>query len=151
LFVNKVCSISAKHKHHIHILILNIFKSFFFDYLQTYHNNNNNNNDNAKSFLFCFNNPQLQFGNGSRVLVYGCANITVSDISNLQPYGWLNDEIINNYMTLLKKRADELFTQTSLKCHFLSSFFYNKLTENNTGYNVRFDLLLIHNRYFYII
>jgi Ulp1 family protease len=51
---------------------------------------------------------------------------------------WLNDEVVNNYMMLLKQRAAELSASNAEehpKCYFQSSFFYNKLSDENTGYN----------------
>jgi sentrin-specific protease 1 len=86
-----------------------------------------------------------QNGNGSRVVQsnFG-ADITVNDIRKLKPMVWLNDEVVNNYVMLLKQRAAEFVNAevedgdddfTHPKCYFQSSFFYNKLSEENTGYN----------------
>ncbi|KAL1548454.1 Ulp1 peptidase [Salvia divinorum] len=52
----------------------------------------------------------------------------------LRPGAWLNDEVINVYLGLLKereKRAPEKF----LKCHFFNTFFYKKLSNGRGGYN----------------
>lgn len=58
-------------------------------------------------------------------------NNVVLTRENLQCLGgqyWLNDEVINAYMYVLRKHATEL----GLKCYFHSSFFFTKLNERNT-------------------
>ncbi|XP_061993671.1 ubiquitin-like-specific protease 1A [Rosa rugosa] len=57
--------------------------------------------------------------------------ITVKDLRCLKPRRWLGDEVINVYFQLLKER--ERRDPKFLKCHFFSTFFYNKLI--NGGYN----------------
>ncbi|EFA81103.1 sentrin/SUMO-specific protease [Heterostelium album PN500] len=56
------------------------------------------------------------------------------DIIKLKPGGWLNDEIINFYMELLKKRQEDNKNRY-LNCHFFSSFFYQFLCNNNNTYS----------------
>jgi len=56
--------------------------------------------------------------------------ITGSDYNRLRPGGWLTDELINCYMTLLEEREVRLARENKVsfkKCHFMSSFFYVKL------------------------
>ncbi|GAV74912.1 Peptidase_C48 domain-containing protein [Cephalotus follicularis] len=55
-----------------------------------------------------------------------CIDITGPILQCLRPGAWLNDEVINVYLELLKER--ELREPNKfLKCHFFSTFFYNKL------------------------
>ncbi|VVB16718.1 unnamed protein product [Arabis nemorensis] len=44
----------------------------------------------------------------------------------LMPSAWLNDEVVNFYLELLKER-EARDPQKYLKCHFFNSFFYTKL------------------------
>lgn len=44
-------------------------------------------------------------------------------MSCLKPRQWLNDEVINFYLQILKER------KTVAKCHFFTTFFYTKLTQ----------------------
>uniref|UniRef100_A0A0D9VV63 Ubiquitin-like protease family profile domain-containing protein n=1 Tax=Leersia perrieri TaxID=77586 RepID=A0A0D9VV63_9ORYZ len=44
----------------------------------------------------------------------------------LRTRGWLNDEVINLYLELLKERA-EREPERFLKCHFFNTFFYKKI------------------------
>ncbi|XP_051213750.1 putative ubiquitin-like-specific protease 1B [Lolium perenne] len=60
--------------------------------------------------------------------------ITREKLWCLRPRGWLNDEVINLYLELLKKRAKEEPTRF-LKCHFFNTFFYKKLAGGKTGYD----------------
>jgi sentrin-specific protease 1 len=70
--------------------------------------------------------------------------IRVSDIQLLRPNCWLNDEVINGYMELLKQRSmrheEELFQAEAKgvplnkrwpRVQILTSFFYAKLFEND--------------------
>ncbi|XP_012699438.1 sentrin-specific protease 1 isoform X2 [Setaria italica] len=60
--------------------------------------------------------------------------ITKEKLECLRPRGWLNDEVINLYIELLKERA-EREPQRFLKCHFFNTFFYKKLTCGIAGYD----------------
>ncbi|VAH91115.1 unnamed protein product [Triticum turgidum subsp. durum] len=71
------------------------------------------------------------YGNGSssKVLVlHEPSNIEVSreKIRCLRPHGWLNDEVINLYLELLKERGMRE-PKRFLKCHFFNTFFYKKI------------------------
>ncbi|KAG0606046.1 hypothetical protein M758_9G109100 [Ceratodon purpureus] len=60
--------------------------------------------------------------------------VTGAVIQCFQPYSWLNDEVINVYMELLKER--ELRNpEKFLKCHFFNTFFYNKLFKDAQSYD----------------
>ncbi|CAN6226538.1 unnamed protein product [Urochloa humidicola] len=70
------------------------------------------------------------------IVTHGPSNIEITKekIECLRPRGWLNDEVINLYIELLKervKREPEKF----LKCHFFNTFFYKKLTCGIAGYD----------------
>ncbi|KAF8100807.1 hypothetical protein N665_0216s0007 [Sinapis alba] len=52
----------------------------------------------------------------------------------LKPCAWLNDDVINLYLELLKERETR-DPQKFLKCHFFNTFFYVKLTR--PGYNYK--------------
>ncbi|KAE8808253.1 Sentrin-specific protease 1 [Hordeum vulgare] len=60
--------------------------------------------------------------------------ITKEKLWCLRPHGWLNDEVINLYLELLKERADRE-PDRFLKCHFFNTFFYKKLACGKTGYD----------------
>lgn len=60
--------------------------------------------------------------------------ITKEKLQCLRPRGWLNDEVINLYIELLKERA-EREPKRFLKCHFFNTFFYKKLTCGIAGYD----------------
>ncbi|XP_043697224.1 ubiquitin-like-specific protease ESD4 [Telopea speciosissima] len=49
---------------------------------------------------------------------------------------WLNDEVINVYIELLKEREQREPTKF-LKCHFFNTFFYKKLTGGRGGYDFK--------------
>ncbi|XP_030508809.2 ubiquitin-like-specific protease ESD4 [Cannabis sativa] len=53
----------------------------------------------------------------------------------LRPGAWLNDEVINLYMELLKER-EKRDPKKYLKCHFFNTFFYKKLISGN-GYDYK--------------
>jgi hypothetical protein len=65
----------------------------------------------------------------------GSINLYRRDTSRLQDSKWLNDELVNSWMELLKQKSDRQIVQglRKLPTAFLSSFFYSKLTEN--GYS----------------
>ncbi|MED6130295.1 hypothetical protein PIB30_000194 [Stylosanthes scabra] len=52
----------------------------------------------------------------------------------LRPGGWLNDEVIDLYLVLLKEREGRK-ANNSLHCHFFSTFFYTKLISGRNGYD----------------
>lgn len=53
-------------------------------------------------------------------------DITGEILQCLRPGAWLNDEVINLYLELLKER-EKREPQKFLKCHFFNTFFYKKL------------------------
>lgn len=76
---------------------------------------------------------------GGKVLVlHEASNIEVSreKIRCLRPSGWLNDEVINLYLELLKERGKRE-PKRFLKCHFFNTFFYKKLACGKTGYDYK--------------
>ncbi|GMI80108.1 EARLY IN SHORT DAYS 4 [Hibiscus trionum] len=54
----------------------------------------------------------------------------------LKPGAWLNDEVINLYLELLKERENR-DPKKFLKCHFFNTFFYKKLVNPESGYNYK--------------
>ncbi|XP_039023145.1 ubiquitin-like-specific protease ESD4 isoform X2 [Hibiscus syriacus] len=54
----------------------------------------------------------------------------------LKPGAWLNDEVINLYLELLKDRENRE-PEKFLKCHFFNTFFYKKLVNPESGYNYK--------------
>lgn len=65
-------------------------------------------------------------------LPYGITGLelTVSDAQTLRGVQWLNDEVMNFYMAMLQKLALKNWEQC--KCIFMNTFFYAKLTNNNS-------------------
>ncbi|XP_013619673.1 PREDICTED: ubiquitin-like-specific protease 1A isoform X2 [Brassica oleracea var. oleracea] len=61
-------------------------------------------------------------------------DITVEKLRCLKPGQWLNDEVINLYLVLLKER-EAREPKKFLKCHFFNTFFFTKLVNSATGYN----------------
>ncbi|XP_062108655.1 ubiquitin-like-specific protease ESD4 [Humulus lupulus] len=61
--------------------------------------------------------------------------ITGQILQCLRPGAWLNDEVINLYMELLKER-EKRDPKKFLKCHFFNTFFYKKLISGN-GYDYK--------------
>ncbi|KAH8495059.1 hypothetical protein H0E87_018297 [Populus deltoides] len=59
-------------------------------------------------------------------------DITGQTLRCLAPGTWLNDEVINLYMELLKER-ERREPKKFLKCHFFNTFFYKKLTGGVKG------------------
>lgn len=49
---------------------------------------------------------------------------------------WLNDEVINLYLVLLKER-EQRDPRKFLKCHFCNTFFYKKLIGGRSGYDYK--------------
>ncbi|KAL5724769.1 Ulp1 peptidase [Ranunculus cassubicifolius] len=54
----------------------------------------------------------------------------------LKPRGWLNDEVINLYLQLLKERENRQ-PERFLKCHFFNALFYKRLTSGESGYDFK--------------
>ncbi|PHU30681.1 putative ubiquitin-like-specific protease 1B [Capsicum chinense] len=61
-------------------------------------------------------------------------DITGETLQCLRPGAWLNDEVINVYLELLKEREKRV-PEKFLKCHFFNTFFYKKLISGKGGYN----------------
>ncbi|XP_051128026.1 ubiquitin-like-specific protease ESD4 [Andrographis paniculata] len=61
-------------------------------------------------------------------------DITGQILQCLRPGAWLNDEVINLYLELLKER-ERREPQKFLQCHFFNTFFYKKLISGKGGYN----------------
>ncbi|KAK1408652.1 hypothetical protein QVD17_40618 [Tagetes erecta] len=66
------------------------------------------------------------------------SNITITGelLRCLRPGAWLNDEVINVYLELLKER-EKKEPKKFLKCHFFNTFFYKKLISGKTGYDYK--------------
>ncbi|KAK7264642.1 hypothetical protein RJT34_32251 [Clitoria ternatea] len=62
--------------------------------------------------------------------------ITGEKFQCLRPGAWLNDEVINLYLELLKER-ERREPQKFLNCHFFSTFFYKRLISGNNGYDFK--------------
>lgn len=58
------------------------------------------------------------------------------DMATLQPGRWLNDEVINFYLQLLRQRAARWREQdpSAPRVHCFNTFFYAKLTERGYRY-----------------
>ncbi|KAJ0811708.1 putative Ulp1 peptidase [Helianthus annuus] len=81
------------------------------------------------------------FSNSSRrkvLVTHENSNITISGevLRCLRPGAWLNDEVINLYLELLKER-EKKEPKKFLKCHFFNTFFYKKLISGRTGYDYK--------------
>ncbi|KAL2459653.1 Ubiquitin-like-specific protease ESD4 [Forsythia ovata] len=79
----------------------------------------------------------LSNSNRRRILVsHKNSNIDITGeiLQCLKPGAWLNDEVINLYLDLLKER-EKMEPQKFLKCHFFNTFFYKKLIGGRGGYN----------------
>ncbi|GAU11170.1 hypothetical protein TSUD_197940 [Trifolium subterraneum] len=77
--------------------------------------------------------------NRKKVLVaHEQSNIEISSekFQCLRPSGWLNDEVINLYLELLKER-ERRDPQKYLNCHFFNTFFYKKLISGKNGYDYK--------------
>ncbi|XP_009598752.1 ubiquitin-like-specific protease ESD4 isoform X1 [Nicotiana tabacum] len=61
-------------------------------------------------------------------------DITGEILQCLRPRAWLNDEVINVYLELLKER-EKREPKRFLRCHFFNTFFYKKLISGKGGYN----------------
>ncbi|PIA61430.1 hypothetical protein AQUCO_00300742v1 [Aquilegia coerulea] len=62
--------------------------------------------------------------------------ITGEVLQCLRHGAWLNDEVINLYLELLKER-EKRDPKRFLKCHFFSTFFYKKLISGKGGYDFK--------------
>uniref|UniRef100_A0A1J3CWA8 Putative ubiquitin-like-specific protease 1B n=1 Tax=Noccaea caerulescens TaxID=107243 RepID=A0A1J3CWA8_NOCCA len=74
--------------------------------------------------------------NRMKVLVsHKNSNIDIcgENLQCLKPCAWLNDEVINLYLELLKERETRE-AEKYFKCHFFNTFFYIKLA-SRSGYN----------------
>ncbi|KAL4565085.1 hypothetical protein LXL04_029168 [Taraxacum kok-saghyz] len=81
----------------------------------------------------------LSYSNRRKAFVnHENSNITITGevLQCLRPKAWLNDEVINLYLELLKERETR-DPQKYLKCHFFNSFFYKKLISGRTGYDYK--------------
>ncbi|KAI5415744.1 ubiquitin-like-specific protease ESD4 [Lathyrus oleraceus] len=72
------------------------------------------------------------------LVVHENSNIEISGekFQCLRPSGWLNDEVINLYLELLKER-ERREPQKFLNCHFFNTFFYKKLISGKNGYDYK--------------
>ncbi|KAH7844628.1 hypothetical protein Vadar_030093 [Vaccinium darrowii] len=81
----------------------------------------------------------LSISNRRRVLVaHENSNIEITGelLQCLRPGAWLNDEVINMYLELLKER-EKREPKNFLKCHFFNTFFYKKLISGRSGYDYK--------------
>ncbi|KAG0600663.1 hypothetical protein M758_11G051800 [Ceratodon purpureus] len=81
----------------------------------------------------------LYNGNRSELLVMNeetNIEVTRAIMQCLVPGAWLNDEVINVYMQLLKDRENRN-PDKFLKCHFFNTFFYNKLYKDKRSYDYK--------------
>ncbi|KAI3756190.1 hypothetical protein L1987_56006 [Smallanthus sonchifolius] len=81
----------------------------------------------------------LSYSNWNKVLVThenSYISITGEVMQCLRPRAWLNDEVINVYLELLKERETRE-PKKFLKCHFFNTFFYKKLISGKTGYDYK--------------
>ncbi|KAK2394968.1 Cysteine proteinases superfamily protein [Trifolium repens] len=77
--------------------------------------------------------------NRKKILVaHESSNIEIAGekIRCLLPGAWLNDEVINLYLELLKER-ERREPKKFLKCHFFNTFFYKKLISGRDGYDFK--------------
>lgn len=81
-------------------------------------------------------------GRAAEVLVTGFnTELTRQDLQRLRDTEWLNDEVINFYLSLLKQRSDDRLKKPDAqqaeawpRVHFLNTFFYPLLSDKG-GYN----------------
>ncbi|KAK7289935.1 hypothetical protein RIF29_03985 [Crotalaria pallida] len=77
--------------------------------------------------------------NRRKILVtHESSNIEISaeKFQCLRQGAWLNDEVINLYLELLKER-EKREPKKFLKCHFFNTFFYKKLISGRGGYDFK--------------
>ncbi|KAL9284955.1 hypothetical protein ACSQ67_024671 [Phaseolus vulgaris] len=65
-----------------------------------------------------------------------CIEVSGEKFQCLRPGAWLNDEVINLYLELLKER-ERREPQKFLNCHFFNTFFYKKLISGKSGYDFK--------------
>lgn len=87
------------------------------------------------------NEVMVSFSNANRrrvLVTHQESNIEITGemLQCLKPGAWLNDEVINLYLVLLKER-EQRDPQKFLKCHFFNSFFYKKLIGGRGGYDYK--------------
>ncbi|TVU20930.1 hypothetical protein EJB05_30536, partial [Eragrostis curvula] len=70
-----------------------------------------------------------------KLAVHEASNIVITReiLQCLNDKEWLNDEVINLYLDLLKER-EQREPNKFLKCHFFSTFFYKKLSSGGYDY-----------------
>ncbi|PKA62242.1 Ubiquitin-like-specific protease ESD4 [Apostasia shenzhenica] len=81
----------------------------------------------------------LSCGSSNEVLVrHEPSNIVLTRkaLQCLCSGAWLNDEVINLYLELLKER-ERRDPKKFLQCHFFSTFFYKRLTNGSHGYDFK--------------
>ncbi|KAG8063411.1 hypothetical protein GUJ93_ZPchr0003g17910 [Zizania palustris] len=81
------------------------------------------------------------YGRGSSIEVLALHEPSNIEVSRekfwcLKPRAWLNDEVINLYLELLKER-ERREPKRFLKCHFFNTFFYKKLACGKNGYDYK--------------
>ncbi|KAG7996032.1 hypothetical protein I3843_01G139200 [Carya illinoinensis] len=76
------------------------------------------------------------FNSTRRLVTHENSNIEITGeiLQCLRPGAWLNDEVINVYLELLKERENRE-PQKFLRCHFFNTFFYKKLISGRNGYD----------------
>ncbi|TKY54157.1 Ubiquitin-specific protease ESD4 [Spatholobus suberectus] len=65
-----------------------------------------------------------------------CIEISGEKFQCLRLGAWLNDEVINLYLELLKER-ERREPQKFLNCHFCNTFFYKRLISGKNGYDFK--------------
>lgn len=63
-------------------------------------------------------------------------DLTRAAMQCLKPGVWLNDEVINLYLELLKER-EHREPKNFMKCHFFNTFFFNKLYKDARSYDFK--------------
>lgn len=93
------------------------------------------------SHIFCLLSCVMLSADGSSVIVSHSASgidIKGRDMAKLAPFTWLNDEIVNIYMSLLQQRDVQWRASKGRpkpKCHFFNSYFVSKLYSDSGSYN----------------
>ncbi|KAL9250793.1 Ubiquitin-like-specific protease ESD4-like protein [Drosera capensis] len=80
----------------------------------------------------------LRFNTKKVLVTHEGSNIQITGelVQCLRPGAWLNDEVINLYLELLKER-ERRDPKKFLKCHFFNTFFYKKLIGGRSGYDYK--------------
>ncbi|GAB4851292.1 hypothetical protein Ancab_030588 [Ancistrocladus abbreviatus] len=84
----------------------------------------------ARAFSYSFRRRVLVTHEDSNI------QITGQVLQCLMPCAWLNDEVINLFLVLLKER-ERRDPKRFLKCHFFNTFFYKKLIGGKNGYDYK--------------